>query len=154
MTHVQAVEPRLRRRFRCVTHCNYIPPSTTSYEHTGCSGTFFPPRRAAHKTLNTMRLRTSVPLARRPQLPTRKTTLSGLVVVRCVFRVRSLSLTPVSPTPHARNALQLQASTAIPVRSTVKSLWKMELCTSLSIKCLYAHSAAIENFVFNWHRAG
>ena len=122
MTHVQVVEPRLHRYFCCVTLCNYVPLSTRGYGHTGCSGTFFPPRRAANMTLSTMRSRFPVPLAQHPQLPTRKTTLSSLLVVRCVFRVPSLSLTPVFPTPRARSAPQLQRCTAIPVRSTEKSL--------------------------------
>jgi|SRR5258706_2016258 len=122
MTHVQVVEPRPHRYFCCVTLCKYVPPSTRGYGHTGCSGTFFPPRRAANKTLNTMRSRSSAPLAQHPQLPTRKTTLSRLLVVQCVLRVPSLSLTPVFPTPRARNAPQLQRCTATPVRSTEKSL--------------------------------
>ena len=122
MTHVQVVEPRLHRYFFCVTLCNYVAPSTRGYGHTGCSGTFFPPRRAANKTLNTMRSRSSVPLAQRPQLPTRKTTLNSLLVVQCVLRVPSLSLTQVFPTPRARNAPQLQRCTVIPMRSTEKSL--------------------------------
>jgi len=48
-------------RFRYVALCNYIPPSTTSHGHTGCSGTFFPPCRATNKTLNTSRSSGSTP---------------------------------------------------------------------------------------------
>jgi len=141
-----------RCRIRCAALCNYMPPSTTSYERTGYSGTFFPSCRAANNTLNTTRSSCSTDPTpstsnkeNHPQRPT-----GSSVRITCSQPV----LNPGLPNTHTRNVLQLQPFTAIPVRSTVKSLWKMELCASLSIKCLNVHSAAIENFALNWYRVG
>ena len=83
MSHVQSVEPQLRRALSLRALCNYNPLSTTSYEHTGCSGTFFPPCRAANKTLNTARSSSSTGPTRSPS--NKENHPRGLVEFRASF---------------------------------------------------------------------